>query len=216
MSAILKTFELVRQKLNESFKNAHPRDDDWVILSNVVDQEGHPYEEGKQKVLMILANIQNEAIVSTYNRAAPVKGEQYAVVAPPIYVDLYVLFYANFENKNYPEGLAMISQTISFFQQNPWFTRDTLPGLGPEIKKLTFELSNLEMTDLNYLMGMLGAKYLPSVYYKVRLIPFQSGAMQALLPPVRGVEPPAQLADMATGEPDKKAAPVGDGRRDDE
>jgi|SRR5215213_1659437 len=195
MGAILTTLELIRQKLNESFKNAHPRNDDWVVLSNIVDQQGHPYEEAKQKVVMLLANIQNEAMISTYNRTVPIQGDQFAVVAPPLYVDLYLLFFANFENKNYTEGLEMISETISFFQQNPWFTPDTLPGLDPDVKKLAFEFSNLEMTDLNYLMGMLGAKYLPSVYYKVRMIPFQSVAMQALVPGVRGVEAPGEPGD---------------------
>jgi hypothetical protein len=48
---------------------------------------------------------------------------------------------------------------------------------------------NLEMTDLNYLMGMIGAKYLPSVYYKVRVIPFRSDAMRGQVSAVHGVEP---------------------------
>jgi hypothetical protein len=211
MGAIFTTLELVRQKLNESFKNAHPRTDDWVVLSNIVDQEGRPNEDAKQKIVMLLANIQNEAMISTYNRTVPTDNDHFVAVAPPLYVDLYVLFFANFENKNYTDGLEMISETISFFQQNPWFTPDNLPGLDPEIKKLAFEFSNLEMTDLNYLMGMLGAKYLPSVYYKVRLIPFQSGAMKELVPGVRAVDAPGDLSDVPTGDPDEQSA---DGRRD--
>jgi hypothetical protein len=137
---------------------------------------------------MLLANIKHETIISTYSPTVPVKGNQYGLITPPLYIDLFVLFFANFNDKNYPEGLGVISRTISFFQQNPWFTRENLPGLDPEIDKLTFEMVNLEMTDLNYLMGMIGAKYLPSVYYKVRVIPFRSDAMRAQVPPVHGVE----------------------------
>jgi hypothetical protein len=213
MGAIFTTLELIRQKINESFKNAHPRTDDWVVLSNIVDHEGRPYEEAKQKIVMLLANIQNEAMISTYSRTVPTGADHFVAIAPPLYVDLYVLFFANFENKNYRDGLEMISETISFFQQNPWFTPDNLPGLDPEIKKLAFEFSNLEMTDLNYLMGMLGAKYLPSVYYKVRLIPFQSGAMKELVPGVRGVDAPGELGDVPAGDPDEQSA-SSDGRRD--
>jgi hypothetical protein len=182
------TLELIREKLNETFKIADPRPEDWVILSNIVDQEGRAYEQAKDKVVMFLANIKYETIISTYNRAVPTKGNQYAIVTPPLYIDLFVLFFANFYDKNYPEGLGVISQTISFFQQNPWFTHDTLPGLDPVIDKLTFEMVNLEMTDLNYLMGMIGAKYLPSVYYKVRVIPFNGEAMKGQASGVQGVQ----------------------------
>jgi hypothetical protein len=87
----------------------------------------------------------------------------------------------------------MISQTISFFQQNPWFTHDNVPGLDPVIDKLTFEMTNLDLVDLSYLISMTGTKYLPSVYYKVRLLPFQSGAMQAEVPAAKGVEAPSEV-----------------------
>lgn len=193
MSAIQTTLELVKQKLNEFFRNADPKADDWVILSNIVDHEGHPHDPAKDKVVMCLANIQHETTISTYNRATPVKGDQYAVVAPPLYIDLYVLFFANFYNKNYPEGLGMISRTISFFQQNPVFTHDSLPGLDPVIDKLTFEMFNLDMTGLNYLMGLMGAKYLPSAYYKVRMIPFDSAAMQGQVPAAQGIQTPGEV-----------------------
>lgn len=189
MGNIQTTLELIRQKLNEAFRNADPRNEDWVILSNIVDQEGQAYEQAKDKVVMFLANIKYETIISTYNPTVATKSSQYAMITPPLYIDLFLLFFANFNDKNYPEGLGVISKTISFFQQNPLFTRENLPGLDDEIDKLTFEMVNLEMTDLNYLMGMIGAKYLPSIYYKVRVIPFRSGAMRGQAPPVHGVEP---------------------------
>lgn len=189
------TLELIRQKLNEFFRNADPKEDDWVILSNVVNSEGQPYEHAKDKVVMFLANIQHETTISTYNRTTPVNGDQYALVAPPLYIDLFVLFFANFYDKNYAEGLGMISRTISFFQQNPWFTHDNLPGLDPIIDKLTFEMTNLDMTGLNYLMGLMGTKYLPSAFYKIRMIPFDSQAMQGQVPAAQGVQAPGEVED---------------------
>src|SRR3982751_2695344 len=107
MGAIQTTLELIRQKLNEFFKNADPNEEDWVILSNIVNHEGQLYEPTKNKVVMFLANIQHETIISTYNRTVPVKGDQYAIVAPPLYINLFVMFFANFYDKNYTEGLGM-------------------------------------------------------------------------------------------------------------
>jgi hypothetical protein len=194
MVTIQATLELIRQKVNEFFKNADPRDEDWVILSNIVDQEGRACEEAKNKIVMFLANIKHETVISTHQRTMPVKGNRYAIVAPPLYIDLFVLFFANFSDSNYAEGLGVISQTIAFFQRSPWFTQDSLPGLDPDIEKLTFEMVNLEMADLNYLMGMIGAKYLPSVLYKVRVLPFRSEAMQGQVPGVQGVGAPGDVS----------------------
>ena len=91
-------------------------------------------------------------------------------------IAMLVLFYANFSEQNYAEGLSLISKTLSFFQQTPWFTHANLPELDPGIDKLAFELMNLDLAELNLLFGMMGARYLPSVYYKVRVVPFQTGA----------------------------------------
>jgi len=210
MAVIGTTLELVRMKLNEFFRNADPKEEDWVILSNVVDYAGSAYEEAKDKVVMFLANIQHETAISTYNSTVPAKnGEGYVVVTPPLYVDLFVLFYANFYDKNYREGLGMISRTISFFQQNPWFTHANLPDLDPIIDKLTFEMTNLDVTDLNYLMALIGTKYLPSAYYKVRMIPFRSDAMQAETPALKGVKTPGEPADplpIGTGHDERRSA----------
>jgi Pvc16 N-terminal domain len=200
MSEIRNTLEQVAKRLNEFIRNAAPRQDDWVILSNVVDQQGNPYEEAVDKIVMFLAGIQKEVTVSTYNPNVPVAGNSFAVVSPPLYIDLFILFYANFSGKNYREGLTAISRTITFFQQNLWFTPATLPGLDPRIDKLTFELTNLDPIDLNYILGLTGAKYLPSVYYKVRMIPFVSDAMQAQSPAVQGLQNPSDLSDQPTQE----------------
>jgi hypothetical protein len=180
---ILNALESVRQRLNSFLSNANPRNDEWVALSNVLDQKGQEVPEAVDKVVMFLANITHETIQSTYTPAVPSGSSRYATVSPPLYINLYVLFYANLA---YKVALSAISATISFFQQTPVFTRDTLPGLDPQIEKLTFEFTNLDITELNYVMGLLGTKYLPSAYYKVRLLPFQSDAMMARVPAVRG------------------------------
>lgn len=188
MDLIRIVLELLRQQLNQFFSNTDPRRDDWVLLANIVDQEGRPFAQTKDKIVMTLANITHETIVSTYTPAVKTKSGSYAVVTPPLYIDLWVLFYANFYDDNYRNGLTMISRTISFFQQNPIFDAHTMPDLPPAIDKLTLEITSLDLLQVNYLMGMLGVNYLPSVFYKVRLLPFVSGAMEAETPAVSGDE----------------------------
>lgn len=136
---------------------------------------------------MTLYNISRENIVSTYTSTKAGVGG-FAIVQPPIYIDLHVMFMANFSAKNYSEGLEAISLVISFFQQNPCFTHSNAPDLGPEIDKITMEMSNLDASELNHVMGVLGTKYLPSVFYKLRMLPFASKAMQARTYPAAGNE----------------------------
>ena len=192
MEMIRETLECVERRLNEFFRTVHHINGkkEWVILSNLCDNDGSSHKDAKDKVVMFLANIQHETTISTFNRTRPLNGEQYGVTTPPLYINLFVLFFANFYNSNYREGLSAISTTISFFQQNPVFNHDNLPSLSPEIDKLTFEMTNLDLTELNYLMGLAGSKYLPSVFFKIRMLPFDSGAVVAEVPAVRGIKTP--------------------------
>jgi len=173
MSMIQSTLELIRSKLNDRLMVEDRRGEDAVILSNIVDLNGVPFPDAQDKVVVCLANIQHEEIVSAQSTDPVVERERPGVLPPPLYIDLFVLFYANFSGLRYRDGLGMISQTIAYFQQNPVFTHDNLPSLHPRIDKLRFEFTSLDLSSLHCLMQNMGAKYLPSAYYKVRLIPFR-------------------------------------------
>jgi hypothetical protein len=195
MSDIRATLEAVRQRLNEFLQAAEPRAEEWVVLSNLVDPEGKTYDGARNRLVMFLANVQKETTVSTATGTVPAGDSQYAMVAPPLYVDLYVLVFANFYDATYTEGLWILSLAISFFQQNPAFTPATLPGLPAGVDRLTFEMSNLDPMGLSFLMGVAGVKYLPSAFYKVRLLPFQAGAVRRQEPAVQGLQNPGRPSE---------------------
>lgn len=176
----------LQKSLNQAFQRSQPRAEDWVILSNLVDHEGKMVEDTRDKVVLSLVNIQHETIVSTYNRTIPAADGAYTVVSPPIYINLYVMFMANFLDRNYTAGLDAISQTISYFQQNPYLTHATNPNLSTDVDKIVMELANLDMMQVNYVMGMLGSKYLPAVFYKLRMLPFNSQALMGVAGAVSG------------------------------
>ena len=195
MNLIQDTLELVRDRLNGYFQIADPATEDWVVLSNLVEPGGQVVESSRNKLVMFLANIQQDTTISTWQPNAPMGGSKFATLTPPIYINLSLLFFANFSGQNYSQGLAMISSTIQFFQQNPIFDHQRLPDLPVQIDKLAFEFNNLEPVELNYLMGLAGVKYLPSVYYKLRMIPFRSGAIQQQNSAVKGYQIPGEPAD---------------------
>jgi hypothetical protein len=166
-------------------QNLDRRGDDWVALTNAVNQDGTVNDSAQDKIIMGLYNITRENVISTY---VPTRQgvDSFAIVQPPIYIDLHIVFMANFSGRNYSDGLAAISRLIAYFQQMPWFNQANAPDLDPEIDKITMEFANLTPSEVNYVVGMLGVNYLPSVFYKLRMLPFASTAMQARTYPARG------------------------------
>jgi hypothetical protein len=165
------TLELIRHQFNEVLGNAEPRADDWVILSNVTDHKGNVIEETRDKLVMMLVNIQHNPIVRIPQPPIVNPADS---IDPPLHLDLFVLFRANFYDRNYLQGLGLISKTISYFQQHPCFTSENLLHLDPNIERLTFQMVNLDLANLRCLKDLVGATYLPSVYYKMQVIPFMS------------------------------------------
>lgn len=200
---IMTTLERVRVRVNEycSLDTASPSA--VVVLSNLLENDGALSPGIENRVVISLANIQHETSISTYNRTVPLAEDSFAAVAKPMYINLYVLFYANFSGDHYAQGLAAISRIISFFQQTPSFNHDNTPELDTAIDKLTFELTNLDLTEQNYLLGQFGVKYLPSAYYKIRMLPFASGAIQAEVPAVRGVRTPSDAPEPVSLDPNQ-------------
>ena len=102
---------------------------------------------------------------------------------PEIKLNLYVLISANFQNTldddstdDYVEGLKQLSWIISFFQARNVFTPENSPKLAdydPNLKKLVIELYSYSFEQLYNFWSVVGAKYLPSVLYKIRMLTFQ-------------------------------------------
>ena len=84
MNLIQDSLELIRDRLNEYFQVADPSPEPWVTLSNLMDQDGQVVTETRNKVVIFLANIQNDTTISTWNPTAPVSPDRFAVVPPPI------------------------------------------------------------------------------------------------------------------------------------
>ncbi|MDL5045435.1 DUF4255 domain-containing protein [Oscillatoria amoena NRMC-F 0135] len=107
---------------------------------------------------------------------------------PDIYLNLYVLFSANFTNNeladtgdDYIEGLKQLSNIIGFFQSKSVFTPVNSPlmaTLAPEIPKLVLELFSFTFEQMNNFWSVVGTNYLPSVLYKVRMITIQENSIE--------------------------------------
>ena len=184
---------LVKNKLNEYFREKNDLDKNKAILSNMINQDGGIAVKGQNHVVISLVNVEHETVISTYNRYVPTGENKVGVVNPPVYVNIYVLIMCYFEGENYSEGLKYLSYVINFFQANCVFTKHNMPGLDKGVDKLTFELCSIDPSELSYMLSMTGAKYLPSAYYKVRMFTFQNYAIQSEVSVVSNGDNPASL-----------------------
>jgi hypothetical protein len=179
LSNVLKT---VCDLANSNLKNIDPRPDAWVVLTSLVDHDGSVNQAARDKIVMTVYNISRETFSSSYQAVTPVwpgadLSKGLPVTSPPLYLDVHLMFMANFAERNYLDGLSALSRLISFFQQNPVFTPQNAPSLAPVIDKISLDFENMDDIDVNYVMGVLGTRYFPSAFYKLRLIPFASTAM---------------------------------------
>ena len=118
-------------------------------------------------------------------------------INPEIKLNLYVLISANFQDTrdpdptdDYVEGLKQLSYVISFFQSKNVFTPDNSPAMAdadPSLRKLVVELYSYSFEQLYNFWSVVGAKYLPSVLYRVRMIRFQERAVKSTAKPIEKI-----------------------------
>ena len=120
---------------------------------------------------LTLVNIEEERVVKVQKAFSRASSGRISHVNPELKLNLYILIVANFND--YGTGLQYLSGAIRFFQSKYVFTPDNTPNLDPSIEKLIVEMHSLTFEQQNHLWSCLGANYLPSVMYKVRMIAIQ-------------------------------------------
>jgi hypothetical protein len=106
---------------------------------------------------------------------------------PPIQLNLYVLFAAYFPG-NYLEALKFISLVLGFFQGKQVFTAQNTPGLPDGVDKLVVEINNLDQHAQNQLWSAIGAKMMPSVSMKIRMIVITRDQILSEVPEITGTD----------------------------
>ena len=190
---IYEALSCLSEEINQYFRIRLKVSEDKVVLSAILNQDGTIAIQGENKILVTLVNIEKESIGKS-NSGIP--GSSMLInKSSALTINLYVLFSAYFSNGNYPEALRFISFIIAYFQQNSVFTRLNTPRLDVDIEKLVFEMASISPEQLNNIWGSLGAKYMPSVVYKVRMLTFDNNIVREYRPLITGVENDNNIAN---------------------
>jgi hypothetical protein len=169
-------------QLNQQFKSSFQLMEDVVVVSNLVELDGSVAANVNNKLVLTLANIEKDTLPFRSGNNARGSDERLLQHSTPLYVNLYLMMSANFGAGNYTEALKYISHAIAFFQQRPMFDQHNSPGLDARIERLVLEIENLPIANLNNLWSLLGGRYLPSLFYKVRMMTIDANAVTGQVP----------------------------------
>lgn len=163
-----------------------------VVLSSLVTPDGTIAIQDENVLVVSLVSIRKEdaagAVQSIPQPATDGFGRpgsaQYAKTPPPVHLNLMVMLAAHFRPDQMQPGLDLLGLAITFLQANPYWDRQRQPGLPKGVDTLAFEMEVLDFDAQGHLWGAIGAKYLPSALYKMKMLTLEEGMMDGVTPSI--------------------------------
>jgi len=182
-----KALNFLHGELNAFLARRFQSNENLVVLSSLANPDGTVPMAIENKLILTLANVERETLAATnYNSTPNISGPK-TQISPPLNFNLYILVSSNFGN-NYVEAMKFLSQAMAFFQAKPVFSHEASASFPSELERLTCEIVNLDFSLLNNLWAALGAKYLPSIVYKLRMLTIQEAWASDRVPVISGTE----------------------------
>ena len=181
----------IRNELNEFIKVKDPTNfgtQDIVVLSNLVDQNGtlafptSSNSQSEHKIVITLVNIEEDRIFKDQTNFRKTAQDSIISLNPEIHINLSVLFTAY--STSYDTALLILGYVIGFFQMKNVFNPQNTPALKGVVENASVILETLSAEQNNHLWGYIGAKYMPSVVYRIKMLTVQEGQIQAEGPPI--------------------------------
>ncbi|HET7867064.1 MAG TPA: DUF4255 domain-containing protein [Burkholderiaceae bacterium] len=164
----------IAAQLNQSLRRNLQVGEDLVVVSNIVEQDGTLAQHVANKLVVSLVNIERDTLPHRGSAHSGTGLGRLGQNPEPLYLNLLLMFAANFAGGNYVEALKFISATVAFFQGRPVLDHASSPELDARIERLVLEIENLALSDLSNLWSILSGKYVPSVLYRVRMVAVDS------------------------------------------
>lgn len=143
-----------------------------VIMSPIMNPDGSLAIKEENVILMTFVDAYKDSLINSYQQGYSQQGVQIGseIGSTPLRLNLHVLFSAHFAGEKYKSALNNLTYVFRFFQGSAIMDRQNTPTLPKSIEKLEFHMQDLGYHDRSHLWGVIGAKYMPSVLYQVRLL----------------------------------------------
>lgn len=156
---IYKALEIIKNSLAEylgRLPGLNITGGDSIILSHLVRPDG-TLAVRDNTLAVTLVNIEENNFLKVPDQN---NGSQ-------VSLNLSMLISANYQN--YGMALKYLSAVVDYFRERNVFTSELLPGMDPSIKKIVIEFSPINFVQQNHLWTSLGAKYIPSALYTIKI-----------------------------------------------
>lgn len=182
-----KTISFLLAQLNAQLCIGAPSMEPRAVASALVMPDGSLSHETENKIVLTVAGIERETSAFAYagNRNADESGR--LLVNPPLNLNLYLLVSSSFR-QNYIESLRQLSATFAFFHSKPVFTPQNSPDFPSELQRMSLEMVNLSIVDQQNLWACQGSKYMPSGFYKARMLSLVDTQVKDRVPVVAGTD----------------------------
>lgn len=163
-----KALNFTLDEINSFLGTRFQTHENLAVLSGLSNHDGSAPVAIDNKIVLSLINIERETAAASGMRTRA-DGVSFVRTSPALNLNLYLLVSACF-GANYAESLKFLSNALAFFQAKPVFTAQSSAHFPRELEQLSYELVNLSFQELNNMWGIMGAKYLPSAVYKLRML----------------------------------------------
>jgi hypothetical protein len=183
---INKALQFTCDSLDQFLKNRFSLDERKVILNNLIGSDGSIPTVNQNKVVISLINVEKETTKAFNVRNHQLSNGSYVNVNPAERFNLDILVSANFDD--YSETLKFLNAVILFFQVNTALTVNSSSAIPKGLDKLEYDIEKLTYQEMHSLWTAMGAKYQPSVIYKMRLLTIQGFEAEGYIASVSAID----------------------------
>ena len=178
------TLHFTANAVNQFVRNKFGLDESKVLINSIVDQDGSVPKANQNKLVISLINVVQETNKRYYNtnRKQRLHNGDFSDVNPSECYNIDILLSSNFQD--YKESLKFLNAGILFFQTYHMIDSTSFSDLPEGISKLEYDIEKISFFEIHNLWSAMGAKYVPSVIYRMRLITIDSDQATGFTVPV--------------------------------
>lgn len=178
--------QFTRDTLDQFLRNRFGLDETKVIMNSLISSDGSIPAINQNKVVISLLNVERETAKPYNVRNHQLSNGNFVNVNPAERFNLDILVSSNFDD--YSETLKFLNAAILFFQVNTSLSVNSSSAIPKGLNKLEFDIEKLNYKEMNNLWTAMGAKYQPSVIYKMRLLTIQGFEAEGFVGAVSAID----------------------------
>lgn len=181
-----KALSIIAAKVNAFIHKQADLDENIVEIASPVSPDGVMPVEANDKLLIFVANISKDSLTQNGHYKTLTSGS--LKKRDPLHLNLYIFIAANFHPARYVEALSFLSMAVQCLQENAVIDRSVVADMPAGLDKLILDIVNTDLNEVSNLWSILGGKYLPSVFYKVRMLSISADSVLARVNPASAPE----------------------------